>query len=1108
MAYAAVVSLKHTIDGLLDSSPISHVSSIRDNLKLAHLSCRCLQYALEKSNHRSSKWLDPLEGLIRDAAHKLEDVLEFHDGASQLKIDLEEVNQEIISFEQKAKEAGKQFLCSPQQDDDDDDDVSSNIDTSVEMVGRSSEFGEVQNYLRQRMRPDDMCFFSYVGEVGTGRSAIGKTFFEDQQQCFDCSAWVTLGDTKGEEFKEIAMRILDQVDNHKLVGDEEIRNCLFNTLEHRRYLIVLDDVRSVEVLDYLRSSFPDQSNGSLVLLTTALDEIVVSAQSLHTCRAHTDYAKTLRFCLHWAVFGRDAHISPQLREAEKKIQENCGGRRMLLAKTLLYLLKTDKTPEQWTKLAADKENPVFIVEDEISELCKIKTEVQSHKWDMDDERDVLAFEWLSSTWTDFSKIVANMKKAMHPERFFAKLQIISLWGMAGIGKSMWAKKLFQDKSILCHYDHHVWVTLGPKYEAKRILIDIMVQIYPSIHELHMKEDDKLVRDLCILLSNKRCLIVMDDLWSVEPLHHLKELFPGIKGRALVTTRLGEVAKRGEDDIFYEMRLLDEEESWCLFRQQVFADGFCPPELEKSGRKIAKRCEGLPLLLLKVADQLLKVDKDPQQWNDAASGKRSLVFIKAHDDISKILLPSYKNLPQHLKTCFLYMGIFCESYEISKSKLTSMLVAEGFLEPKLYGTKHHFVPEFLGDLAGKSVIMVQQWDTNFYVNRCRLHCVFWHMCNSVAEKKKFFHAMDSYANCSVENMKSQRRFCIRTSTLLGLKDVQNSMASVTSARSLLCVSPPHQYPVPISFGLRLMRVMDALPIRLYEFPVEVVKLIHLRYLTLTYNGKLPTSISKLGKLQHLIVSRYMNTKSFENSSPLPMEIWDMKELKHLQIMGGHLPDPKCGVGLPNLTTLLDVSAQSCTREVLEMIPNLKRLGIRIELAPDDEGTAFHYLNNISCLSGLESLKCAVVNPHFRREIVPPPAPTSMFPSSLKRLSLSGFGYPWEHMIIIGGLSDLEELKLKDYAFRGPRWDTNDDSDFKKLKFLSIEDTDLVHWELPICMELKHLSIKHCYKLRELPTFLRMGFRKIEIVDCNPLTVTWAEQMRRKIKPFRFEVHPIR
>ncbi|XP_042067664.1 putative late blight resistance protein homolog R1A-10 isoform X1 [Salvia splendens] len=1105
MAYVAVLSLKHTAyDLLTNSARLSLVPSTQQILSQVCNYTALLQELLRRSNN--TKRLDGFEEPIRDAAYRFQDTLEFSELESygdEPRVDFETViTQGYVLFYVSTRHFMVE-LNSPVSDEEEeeaDDNIngsfaSTDLDDGVDqIVGHHTEFSKLRDHMLKRLRPDDMCFFSLVAESGTGRSIIANTVLEDEDQRFDCKAWVTIG----AHFQqlEIVRLILYQLDNDfsEEDGDDEderIRNYLYKALEGRRYLIVLDDMCSVEVLEYLKGSFPDQSNGSLVLLTTNKKEMIGSLQpylGTNVIVRVGDYQYWGWWYLRQAVFGDNYRfLHPEVLEAIKKISENCGGLRLALAKTLLFLVKKDITTVEWSNIAADEEHPIFKVEDEVSEMHKIKTEMESYNWNMDNPRECLVVT-LISRWMDLSVDVALIKKAINPKRYFSKMEIISLWGMAGIGKTTYAKKIIQDEEIFSNFDHSVWITLGPKYEARDILIDILVQIYPSEDKIQMKEDDEIVTNLCKELSSKRILIVIDDLWSKEPLHHLQALFPNIKGKALVTTRLREVTQWGEDDIVYKIRLLDKEESWCLLRQKVFPEGVCPPELEKAGRKIAEECDGLPLLILKVADQLLQEDKDPKFWDLVASGKETSVFAKAHDEISEALLPSYKRLPQHLKACFLYMGVFRKCCDMNIFKVNDKLMAEDFLE--------HIVFECLFDLESESVLLIH-WNTlGSLIKSCRLHSVFWHLCNSEAAKNGFFHAINSYDDCFMENMESQRRLCIRNSTLLGFRDVHTSMESVASARSFLCVSPPHQYPVPVSFGLRLLRVLDALAIRKYQFPVEVVELLQLRYLALTCYGSLPTSISKLWKLQFLIVNRYMSTNT---SSLLPVEIWDMKELRHLQIMGGHIPNPNCGASLPMLTTLWDVSARSCTREVLEMIPNLKRLGIRIELAPDGEGdSSFTYLNNISHISGLKSLKCVVVNPQFGSKTVHPPPP--MFPSSLTKLTLSGFGYPWKYMSIIGKLP-VEVLKLKSYAFRGPVWEINEFY-FKNLKYLLIEDTDLVYWKLkvPSFTQFECLSIRHCYKLKELPIVLNLN-NKVEIIDCSPFTVNWAEQMRLKVLPFQ-------
>ncbi|KAL8490070.1 hypothetical protein ACS0TY_025822 [Phlomoides rotata] len=211
--------------------------------------------------------------------------------------------------------------------------------------------------------------------------------------------------------------------------------------------------------------------------------------------------------------------------------------------------------------------------------------------------------------------------------------------------------------------------------------------------------------------------------------------------------------------------------------------------------------------------------------------------------------------------------------------------------------------------------------------------------------------------------------------------------------------------------QFLRRLDALNIRFYDFPLEVLKLVKLRYLALTCNRNLPSSISNLRKLQYLIVHPHLSIKPCRALFNLPMDIWDMKRLKHLPVTGYDLPNLG-ETSLQELITLLDVTAGSCT--VLNRVPNLTKLGIKIELTPDvvDPLCCFDHIYH---LTKLESLKCVIVNPEFKLGVVSPVSSFPCLPFSLNKLSLSGMGYPWEEMSKIASLPNLEVLKLRFNAF---------------------------------------------------------------------------------------------
>ncbi|KAH6761558.1 hypothetical protein C2S52_018991 [Perilla frutescens var. hirtella] len=655
--------------------------------------------------------------------------------------------------------------------------------------------------------------------------------------------------------------------------------------------------------------------------------------------------------------------------------------------------------------------------------------------------------------------------------------VTPITGMAGIGKTTLANAIFNDLDILEHFDFRAWVTVGRKWKLKEILLVILAQVDADMDGMIMEEVTSIGDYLKERLKGKRHLIVLDDVWDKQVWNELNSLFADDKNgrKILITTRLDQVGRGASNPVsgIVKMQLLNKEESWDLLREKVFGDELCPYVLEKIGRKIAANCEGLPLLIVAVANLLSREERKPEYWREVAEKKNS-VFMDAYGSISKVLYSSFEYLAQVLRPYFLYMGVFPRNYEIPKSKLVTLWAAEGFPEPLGWQTANDYSELCLRGLMYNNLVLLKRectiWNmTSTGVKSCEVHVSIWHLCCKEAKKNKVFHILDRCGDDLEDGIESQRRLCFHNNILFSLEHVHSLMEEncASTVRSLLCFGPYCRYQLPLCFGLRLLRVLDALTIRFYEFPIEVLDLIQLRYLALTSNGELPSSISRLWSLQFLIVFRHVSMKSLA-SSYMPVEIWDMKELKHLQIVGSDLPDP-CGSSLPNLTTLLDVSALSCTESILEAIPNLRKLGIQIESEPDG-AEPLSFFDQICYLRKLQILKF------------------------LKKLHLSGLGYPWEYTSVIGLLPNLEVLKLRCYAFQGPIWIV-EEKRFLKLGYLVIEDSDLVEWEVKDggCPKLHSLSIKDCYLLEEIHGKFGLNFGKIEVIDSNPLVWTCLKQI---------------
>ncbi|KAL8481971.1 hypothetical protein ACS0TY_028207 [Phlomoides rotata] len=101
-------------------------------------------------------------------------------------------------------------------------------------------------------------------------------------------------------------------------------------------------------------------------------------------------------------------------------------------------------------------------------------------------------------------------------------------------------------------------------------------------------------------------------------------------RVMITTRLSNLAFDLSGSRDFQMNFLDENTSWALLCKTVFGE------------------------------------------------EASFINLENDEYCLQLLRTSYKELPVHLKSCFLYMEIFPEDYEIRISKLIKLLVAEGIL----------------------------------------------------------------------------------------------------------------------------------------------------------------------------------------------------------------------------------------------------------------------------------------------------------------------------------------------------------------------------------------------------------------------------------------------
>ncbi|TXG69730.1 hypothetical protein EZV62_004665 [Acer yangbiense] len=483
------------------------------------------------------------------------------------------------------------------------------------------------------------------------------------------------------------------------------------------------------------------------------------------------------------------------------------------------------------------------------------------------------------------------------------LHRVGIVGMGGLGKTTIAQKIFSDREVVSQFERTIWVSVSQDFSEERIMRGMLEQLgqYGT-----GSDQGQMLRKLHLELEGKTCLIVMDDVWTIN-IDWWNRFCSGLlklKGRSsciLITTRNEVVAvNMGVDSSrIHRPKVLNKDESWSLFSLFAFSanKGICPnSQIEKVGRIIVEKCQGLPLAIKTIGGLLASKVNSFSEWRKVSEEFHELTRGK-------------------------------DNSEIRAQQLIHWWVGEGFIQDKDTKTATEQGFEYLSELVSRCLVdVVQRRGYDGRVYSCKMHDLVRDMTIKVSEDEAF---------CSFDG-KGKQKLTADSRWLGFTSDVDTkSLNKNLKLRAMLLMSGNPVFFNKSNVVLRSLRVLDCSHGKLdttqgenlMDLICSLKRLACLNLSGVVGLKEVPYSIKKLCNLQLLILTGCNNLVKLHQS------ITNLKRLVILDLGScGHEYLPREVERLSYLQELSGLrlvnNAQSCRLHDLEALVQLRVLRINV------------------------------------------------------------------------------------------------------------------------------------------------------------------------------------
>ncbi|CDP17480.1 unnamed protein product [Coffea canephora] len=242
--------------------------------------------------------------------------------------------------------------------------------------------------------------------------------------------------------------------------------------------------------------------------------------------------------------------------------------------------------------------------------------------------------------------------------------------MGGVGKTTLAKHI-HDHLLKNRNFKIYWVTVSQEFNIKKLQDDIAkcLGLDP------WNEDDEHIK--AAILSEalvQGSVLILDDVWKEIPLKEIGICHGANKCRLIFTTRSRQVCTGMDCQRELEVKTLDKNESWDLFKTTLRLKMELPADVEKVAQSVTERCAGLPLGIVTVAGSM-KGATDIREWRNALEQLKacSVGYDAMEEKVFPILEWSFNRLNKCEKNCFLYCCLYPEDSKLKIKELIDLFI---------------------------------------------------------------------------------------------------------------------------------------------------------------------------------------------------------------------------------------------------------------------------------------------------------------------------------------------------------------------------------------------------------------------------------------------------